>query len=640
MSSFPPRNEKAFSYAIPEEASQPSKKSRVFRRLAIFLGLTWVVLAGFRHHSSYVSGSGCSVKSFLPSLNYESDKDWDWDFSAGGRFQNQEALCPQASALVPQKNKEIWEKLATKFETEEWKAKAREGLAGAVRVPSESYDNMPGPGEDPRWEIFGELHDYLEKAFPLVHSTLSLTKVNTYGLLYEWTGSNPSLKPLLLAAHQDVVPVDPKTVSEWTHPPYSGHFDGTYIWGRGSSDDKSGLVGILTAIESMLEAGWTPERTVVLAFGFDEEASGHHGAKALGKKMEEVYGEGAFAFIVDEGGGFSQLYGTSFATPGIAEKGYIDVRIDVATPGGHSSVPPPHTTIGILSQLVVAIESNPYPAQLTRSSVLYSSMQCYASHGVSMDSRLKRTIEKSVKSDRALKKLEKTLFEEPATKALVGTTQAVDLVLGGVKANALPEQAYAVVNHRIDTASSVEEVMKRDTETIQKWMKTFNLSLEAFGEEVVLDRKEKKKKKAYYGSVVLTDAFGNHLAPAPVTPTGGEEAKPYEILSGTIRGTFNAFRNVKSLGTGGSKRLEEEIAVEEGGIAVAPGMPTGNTDTRYYWALSEHIFRYNHKNSRIGTNRLANGIHTVNENMEVEAFYEMVWFFETLILNTDEATSV
>jgi hypothetical protein len=34
------------------------------------------------------------------------------------------------------------------------------------------------------------------------HESLTLTKVNTYGLLYEWKGSDDTLKPLLLAAHQ------------------------------------------------------------------------------------------------------------------------------------------------------------------------------------------------------------------------------------------------------------------------------------------------------------------------------------------------------------------------------------------------------------------------------------------------------
>lgn len=69
----------------------------------------------------------------------------------------------------------------------------------------------------------------------LRHSTLSLTKVNTYGLLFEWTGSDKSLKPVLLAAHQgayplvdvfalstlpDVVPVEPIT--------YKGLFSSSY----------------------------------------------------------------------------------------------------------------------------------------------------------------------------------------------------------------------------------------------------------------------------------------------------------------------------------------------------------------------------------------------------------------------------
>lgn len=81
-----------------------------------------------------------------------------------------------------------------------------------------------GPvGEDPRWDAFGPFHEYLGDAFPRVsvgeffplfeylilmsrrsHESLKLTKVNTYGLFYEWKGSDDTLKPLLLAAHQGV----------------------------------------------------------------------------------------------------------------------------------------------------------------------------------------------------------------------------------------------------------------------------------------------------------------------------------------------------------------------------------------------------------------------------------------------------
>jgi Gly-Xaa carboxypeptidase len=138
----------------------------------------------------------------------------------------------------------------------------------------------------------------------------------------------------------------------------------------------------MSSIESLLESKFEPARTVVLSFGFDEEASGIYvrhtysynlkrssipftpqGASSLAKYLLESYGEDAFALLIDEGGwlpvylyqnghtlnhlsypaGFGEQFGGVFATPGIAEKGYTDVRVEVTSPGGHSSVPPPHT---------------------------------------------------------------------------------------------------------------------------------------------------------------------------------------------------------------------------------------------------------------------------------------------------------
>lgn len=81
-----------------------------------------------------------------------------------------------------------------------------------------------------------------------------------------------------------------------------GNHLGSKIWGRGSLDDKSGLIGVMAAIESLLEKSFEPTRSVVLAFGFDEEASGTYGAQHLGAYMMSVYGKNAFAFIIDEGG--------------------------------------------------------------------------------------------------------------------------------------------------------------------------------------------------------------------------------------------------------------------------------------------------------------------------------------------------
>ncbi|KAJ7511624.1 hypothetical protein B0H11DRAFT_709566 [Mycena galericulata] len=597
MSFSPTKKESDLLPTSPQAPPRPKSKGRLLR-IAAALTVAWVWFAVHKRH--------------------------------GGEHRHEAAAaagCPQVDALRPARGAELLGNISDLIGTDDFKTKAVNWLAGAVQVPTEVFDAMPPVGQDPRWEVFAPFHEYLLSAFPLVHATLSLTKVNTYGLLYEWTGSNASLKPVLLAAHQDVVPVEPITYGEWTHPPYSGYFDGDRIWGRGSSDDKSGLIGIMTTIETLISQGFTPTRTVVLAFGFDEEASGRQGAGALGAAMRSTYGSDLpFAFVLDEGGGFAENYGTVFATPGVAEKGYLDVHVEVTSPGGHSSVPPEHTTIGILAALLVKYEANPYPLALSRDSIPYSTLQCLGAHGATVPKALKKTIRRSAHSKRALHKLEDVLFTDggedqlKSYRSLVGTTQAVDIVQGGVKANALPEQAYALVNHRISTESSVGETKARDAALLKGLATRFNLTYTAFG--VALS--DADPGAPAYGTLTLKDAYGTALEPAPVSPIRGEGAEAYRLLSGTIKAAYSAHRAGSS---------------DENEIAVAPGMSTGNTDTRYYWQLSRSIFRYNHKNS-IGAKGRLSGVHTVNESMGADALLEMIRFFATLILNADESTVI
>jgi Gly-Xaa carboxypeptidase len=68
-------------------------------------------------------------------------------------------------------------------------------------------------------------------------------------------------------AHQDVVPVNDETVSQWTHPPFSGHMDAEgWIWGRGTTDMKSTLIALLAAAERLIEEGFEPVRPLVFSF--------------------------------------------------------------------------------------------------------------------------------------------------------------------------------------------------------------------------------------------------------------------------------------------------------------------------------------------------------------------------------------
>jgi len=190
---------------------------------------------------------------------------------------------------------------------------------------------------------------------------------------------------------------------------------------------------------------------LVLAFGFDEESSGEQGAGTLSGYLMATFGRNAFALIIDEGDGFLETHGSVTALPSVTEKGYIDVRLTVSSPGGHSSIPPHHTSIGFLATMIVELEANPISVKLSKDDVYYDTLVCMATHSSNVENGLRQAILDSATSDEALKVVESIIFKDPEVRSLVGTTRAIDIVGGGVKTNALPEEAWAVINHRIAT---------------------------------------------------------------------------------------------------------------------------------------------------------------------------------------------
>lgn len=456
-------------------------------------------------------------------------------------------------------------------------------------------------------------HDYLQKRFPLVHANMQVTKVNLYALAYHWQGSEDSLKPILFTAHQDVVPVNPDSLDDWIHPPYSGYFDGKWIWGRGSCDDKSGLIGTLTAMEMLLQDGFKPKRSVVLAYGIDEEKGGNYGAEPLAEYLTEVYGENSFALLVDEGGRYDDNGEIIMAAPSVAEKGYMDVQIEVTTLGGHSSRPPVHTGIGFLSHLITTLEAHPFPTALLRNGTYFASLECAAAHDPTIPTARRELIKAAMTNDAALSKLHADMLAEDTSgmhAVMTGTTQAIDLIGGGVKINALPERTWAIANHRIADWSSTADLRARYVSVLAPAASALNLTFSAFESKPL-----PPAPQAAHGHVRVSQALEAPLEPAPVTPTYGSAA--WTLLAGTIRGTL-------------ASALRTDVTRKPS--IVQPGMTTGNTDTRYYWGLTPHIFRYKHSD----TKDAYNGAHTINEAMNAESLLEMVRFYARLVLNADE----
>lgn len=345
---------------------------------------------------------------------------------------------------------------------------------------------------------FRDFHDFLQTAFPLVHRRAERTVIGDFSLVYHVRGSNPALEPVLFMSHFDVVPVEESTLGEWTYPPFSGTVRDGIVWGRGSVDDKIGVLALMESLEALLGEGLRPQRSIYFAFGHDEEVSGRGGAAMIAKYFED---QGIrFDFVLDEGGAITRgmLAGVDrpVAVVGISEKGYVNLVLSVQAPGGHSSQPPDQTALGILARAIVRVEDNPFPARLD---YLLPTLEAIGAH-MPFGARL------ALGNLWLLSPLVKgSLLKDKDSAAGIRTTTAATMASGSPKSNILPTRASAVINFRILPGETVETVRERVVELIDD------------------------------ARVQVSAEFGTD--PSPVSPI---DSRGYSIIARTIRAMDDA----------------------------------------------------------------------------------------------------
>lgn len=328
-------------------------------------------------------------------------------------------------------------------------------LAQAVRFQTISYQDTAKMNANE----FLAFRTFLEKTFPKVHATLKREIVNSYSLLYTWKGKDETLKPVLYMAHQDVVPVEANSEKDWQQPPFAGVINDGFIWGRGTIDDKVSVLGILEAVETLIGQGFQPTRTIYLAFGHDEEVGGQNGATKITDLLNARHIE--FDYILDEGlviaDGILPVP-KPVALIGIAEKGYLSVELSTEVQGGHSSMPPSYSAIGIISAAVHNLEIKQMPEGIKGANKL---MFDYIGPEMAFGKKL-------IFSNLWLFKplVMPQLSASPATNAALRTTTALTIIEGGFKENVLPTRARAVVNFRILPGDSVEDVLSHVKDVI------------------------------------------------------------------------------------------------------------------------------------------------------------------------------
>ena len=377
---------------------------------------------------------------------------------------------------------------------------------------------------------FMNLDTYLIHSFPLVDSLLERKNINQFSKIYKWPGRNARLSPILLTGHLDVVPVETSDENTWEHPPFSGKITDQYIWGRGTLDDKLAIVGILEAVEQLLSDDYTPERTIYIAFGHDEETGGTYGAQAIAAHFAQ---EGVhFEYVIDEGmlivedavAGLSK----TVAIIGIAEKGYVTLTITAQVKeAGHSSMPPETTAIGLLSESLQRLKEHPFPADIDGALADF-----FDYVGPEMDLPYRVLFANRWLTDPLIIA---QLSKGKATNASIRTTIAPTMLRAGIKDNVLPTRASAKVNFRIKPGETVESVL--------------NYVRTVIDDERIILSVSQETDVAEPTSISATDAFG------------------FEIIQKTIQEIFPD-------------------------VVVAPGLVIGATDGKYYQEVSENVYRF------------------------------------------------
>lgn len=424
---------------------------------------------------------------------------------------------------------------------------------------------------------FRALDAYLAQAYAKVWERLQVEKLGDGGHSYliTWRGSRAELRPALFISHVDVVPVSPGTEQDWTYPPFSGAVADGYIWGRGALDVKSGVVGLLEAASALLAEGYQPARTLMFAFGQDEESGGFAGAAHIAGKLA-AQGQ-QLEFIWDEGGtiyrdGLFPLTKLPVALVATAEKLYQEVAVTIHASGGHSSMPPiDGSSIGTrLGSFLSALSASPpVPRLVSPTRELVEGLVSLARPWLALLLRLVKLFP-SAWLDSVVAGVMATTSAPAA--ALVRDTAAVTVLRAGVAENVLPQTAELSVNFRLLPGTPVNQTLS----LLRSWLGS----------------------NAQHANITLgpTD-----FAPSAVTDDKGPA---FQLVTQAIQ-------------EGWKFSAAAGKAQEGAGVPVLPFLMPGGTDSKHFLNLTRAILRvcpYSLSQEEM------KGVHGTNERIRVADF--------------------
>lgn len=288
-----------------------------------------------------------------------------------------------------------------------------------IQLPTENPPGRSGP-------ITDLLAEYLEGyGIP----SQRLVAPGEHHNLVARIGSGPSGRGLILCGHSDVVPAgDPH---RWSFDPFSGEVQDGYLLGRGASDMKAGLAGLLFAFALLKQSGVPLPAELTLAVADDEETGGQYGARWL---LDNGHVKGSACLIAEPSSPFE---------PTIGQKGSAWFRLTLTGRAGHGSLAPLAGESAVLKAAKATL-----------------ALQRLFEMGVDVPEELQEVVTASkaymarVRSDDRMGAL------------LDHVSVNVGVMQGGVKANMVPDRAVLEVDVRVPFGLIPDQVSTRVTELL------------------------------------------------------------------------------------------------------------------------------------------------------------------------------
>lgn len=245
----------------------------------------------------------------------------------------------------------------------------------------------------------------------------------------------PDGQRVILNGHLDVFPVDASQDSQWKHGgPWSGHADGTHIYGRGGVDMKAGTAASVIAFAYLHRhrAHLTRHRhsSVALTVVSDEETGGRFGSRYLLERDENKEKWKGSVMINAEPGGLQSIR--------FGEKGTLRMTFTIATKGVHGAYT--HLSEGanrIAARLIVRLVA------------VVEAIQ------PEWDDDVRKQLERE-----EVRNVIDEIMGPGAYKSVMRPTVNIGTIRGGVKVNMIPDRCVFEADIRLPIGLTKEVVLR------------------------------------------------------------------------------------------------------------------------------------------------------------------------------------